>query len=133
MPTEPKSATAKQTISDDTAISLEGVSVLYRVPRERITSIKEYAVRWLQRRLEYEDFWALDNVSFQVRRGEVFGIIGRNGSGKSTLLKVIARVLFPQRGRVYIRGRVAPLLELGAGFQFELTGRENIFLNSACE
>ncbi|MBN2146872.1 MAG: ATP-binding cassette domain-containing protein [Anaerolineales bacterium] len=131
MPTEPKSATAKQTISDDTAISLEGVSVLYRVPRERITSIKEYAVRWLQRRLEYEDFWALDNVSFQVRRGEVFGIIGRNGSGKSTLLKVIARVLFPQRGRVYIRGRVAPLLELGAGFQFELTGRENIFLNSA--
>lgn len=131
MPTEPSLAKAKQIISDDTAISLEGVSVLYRVPRERITSIKEYAVRWLQRRLEYEDFWALDNVSFKVRRGEVFGIIGRNGSGKSTLLKVIARVLFPQRGRVYIRGRVAPLLELGAGFQFELTGRENIFLNSA--
>jgi ABC-type polysaccharide/polyol phosphate transport system ATPase subunit len=130
MPTEPSPATAKQTISGDTAISLESISVLYRVPRERITSIKEYAVRWLQRRLEYEDFWALDNVSFQVRRGEVFGIIGRNGSGKSTLLKVIA-VLFPQRGRVYIRGRVAPLLELGAGFQFELTGRENIFLNSA--
>jgi ABC-2 type transport system ATP-binding protein/lipopolysaccharide transport system ATP-binding protein len=116
---------------EDTTISLEGVSVLYRVPRERITSIKEYAVRWLQRRLEYEDFWALENVSFQVQRGEVFGVIGRNGSGKSTLLKVIARVLFPQRGRVRIRGKVAPLLELGAGFQFELTGRENIFLNSA--
>ena len=131
MPTELESTLAKQYVRDDTAIGLEGVSVLYRVPRERITSIKEYAVRWLQRRLEYEDFWALDNVSFQVRRGEVFGIIGRNGSGKSTLLKVIARVLFPQRGRVYIRGRVAPLLELGAGFQFELTGRENIFLNSA--
>ena len=131
MPTAPSSAIPNHSISDDTAISLDGVSVLYRVPRERITSIKEYAVRWLQRRLEFEDFWALDNVSFQVRRGEVFGIIGRNGSGKSTLLKVIARVLFPQRGRVYIRGRVAPLLELGAGFQFELTGRENIFLNSA--
>jgi ABC-type polysaccharide/polyol phosphate transport system ATPase subunit len=131
MPTELNPHPPTRTISEDTAISLEGVSVLYRVPRERITSIKEYAIRWLQRRLDYEDFWALDNVSFQVRRGEVFGIIGRNGSGKSTLLKVIARVLFPQRGRVYIRGRVAPLLELGAGFQFELTGRENIFLNSA--
>jgi ABC-2 type transport system ATP-binding protein len=131
MPTAPSIAPIQSTIGDDIAISLEDVSVLYRVPRERITSLKEYALRWLQRRLEYEDFWALDNVSFQVRRGEVFGIIGRNGSGKSTLLKVIARVLFPQRGRVYIRGRVAPLLELGAGFQFELTGRENIFLNSA--
>jgi ABC-type polysaccharide/polyol phosphate transport system ATPase subunit len=131
MPIEPSLVNAKQINNDDVAISLEGVSVLYRVPRERITSIKEYAVRWLQRRLDYQDFWALDNISFQIRRGEVFGIIGRNGSGKSTLLKVIARVLFPQRGRVYIRGRVAPLLELGAGFQFELTGRENIFLNSA--
>lgn len=131
MPTERKPSTDLQTIHEDTAISIDGVSVLYRVPRERITSIKEYAVRFLQRRIEYENFLALDNLSFQVRRGEVFGIIGRNGSGKSTLLKVIARVLFPQQGRVYIRGRVAPLLELGAGFQFELTGRENIFLNSA--
>lgn len=131
MPTGPDSSIAPNPINEHIAISLESVSVLFRVPRERITSIKEYAVRWVQRRLAYEDFWALDNVSFQVRRGEVFGIIGRNGSGKSTLLKVIARVLYPQRGRVYIRGRVAPLLELGAGFQFELTGRENIFLNSA--
>lgn len=131
MPTEPSFISDSQSFSDETTISIEGVSVLYRVPRERITSIKEYAVRWLQRRLEYEDFWALHNVSFQVQRGEVFGIIGRNGSGKSTLLKVIARVLVPQKGRVRIRGKVAPLLELGAGFQFELTGRENIFLNSA--
>lgn len=131
MPTEPKLSQSDQVFSEDTTISLEGVSVVYRVPRERITSIKEYAVRWVQRRLQYEEFLALENVSFSVQRGEVFGIIGRNGSGKSTLLKVIARVLFPQRGRVYIRGKVAPLLELGAGFQFELTGRENIYLNSA--
>jgi ABC-type polysaccharide/polyol phosphate transport system ATPase subunit len=113
------------------AIQLENVSVAYRVPRERVSGIKEYTIRWLQRRLVYEEFRALQNISFQVKQGEVFGIIGRNGSGKSTLLKVVARVLVPQKGRALVRGRVAPLLELGAGFQFELTGRENIYLNSA--
>jgi len=116
---------------DEAVINLEDVAVLFRVPRERVSGIKEFAIRWMQRRLEYEEFLALKDISFQVRRGEVFGVIGRNGSGKSTLLKVIARVLVPTRGRVRLRGRVAPLLELGAGFQAELTGRENIFLNSA--
>jgi ABC-2 type transport system ATP-binding protein/lipopolysaccharide transport system ATP-binding protein len=118
-------------IDKQISIILEDVSVLYRVPRERVSGIKEFAIRWLQRRLEYEDFLALHRVTFQVNRGEAFGVIGRNGSGKSTLLKVIAHVLMPRSGRVVTRGRIAPLLELGAGFQPELTGRENIFLNSA--
>lgn len=112
-------------------ILLENVSVRYRVPRERVSGIKEYAIRWAQRRLRYEDFWALKGVSFEVPRGEAFGVIGRNGSGKSTLLKTLARVLKPVEGRVRTVGRVAPLLELGAGFHPELSGRENVYLNSA--
>ncbi len=80
-------------------------------------------------RISYDDFWALSDVSLEVGKGELLGIIGLNGAGKSTLLKVISRVLKPTRGRVWVRGRVAPLLELGAGFHPELTGRENVFLN----
>jgi ABC-2 type transport system ATP-binding protein len=113
------------------AVLLEDVSVVYRVPREMVSGIKEYAIRFMQRRLAYEEFWALKSVSFEVKRGEVFGVIGRNGSGKSTMLKVMARVLQPTRGRIVTRGKLAPLLELGAGFHPELTGRENVFLNMA--
>jgi ABC-type polysaccharide/polyol phosphate transport system ATPase subunit len=83
------------------------------------------------RRIEYRAFWALEGINLELRQGESLGIIGRNGAGKSTLLKVIARVLRPTRGRVWVKGNVAPLIELGAGFHFELTGRENIFLNGA--
>lgn len=115
----------------ETVITFDGVSVRYRVPRERVSGIKEFAIRWLQRRLEYEDFWAVRKVSFQVRKGEGFGIIGRNGAGKSTMLKVMARVLQPTEGRVVMRGRLAPLLELGGGFHPELNGRENVYLNMA--
>jgi ABC-type polysaccharide/polyol phosphate transport system ATPase subunit len=113
------------------AIKFEDVAVRYRVPREGISGIKEYSIRLLQRRIQFEEFWALRGVSFQVNGGEVFGIIGRNGAGKSTLLKVMARVLQPTRGRVVMDGHTAPLLELGGGFHPELTGRENIFLNMA--
>lgn len=112
-------------------ITLENVSVCYRVPRERLSGIKEYTIRWLQRRLKFDDFWALDDISFQVMKGEIFGVIGLNGAGKSTMLKVMARVLQPTLGRVIMIGEVAPLLELGGAFHPELTGRENIFLNSA--
>ncbi len=118
-------------LNQDAAIHFEQVSVCYRVPRERVSGIKEFAIRWLQKRLEYESFWALQGVGFQVQKGEAFGVIGRNGAGKSTLLKVVARVLVPIKGRVITRGRIAPLIELGAGFNFELTGRENIYLNGA--
>ena len=110
-------------------IEFNNVSVKYRVPHERLSGIKEYTIRWLQRRVSYEEFYALHRVSFEVIKGEVFGVVGRNGAGKSTMLKVMARVLHPSGGRVIMRGNVAPLLELGGGFHQELTGRENIFLN----
>ncbi len=114
---------------DETVIRLENVSVEYRAPRERITSFKEYAIRLLQRRVQHQEFKALRDVNLEVRQGEVFGIVGHNGAGKSTLLKVVSRVMKPTQGRVWVKGRIAPLLELGAGFHPELSGRENIFLN----
>jgi ABC-type polysaccharide/polyol phosphate transport system ATPase subunit len=110
-------------------IILNNVSVHYRAPEEIIGTFKEYAIRRLKRTVRYRDFLALNNVDLAVEEGEILGIIGRNGAGKSTLLKVISRVLIPTEGRVRIRGMVSPLLELGAGFHPELTGRENIFLN----
>ncbi len=124
-------ATAAGTPDAPPAIILDEIAVRYRMPRERIPSLKEYAVRWLSRGVDYQEFWALKDVSLTLRQGEAVAIIGANGAGKSTLLKVVARVLHPTKGRVRVRGRVAPLLELGAGFNMELTGRENIFLNSA--
>ena len=119
------------TFDPETVIRLDSVSVRYRAPNERISTFKEYAIRWLQGRIKHEFFMALNNVDLDIHRGDVFGLIGHNGAGKSTLLKVIARVLRPTTGRVRVRGRVAPLLELGAGFHPELSGRENIILNGA--
>ena len=114
------------------AIQLTDVSVRYRVPTERISTLKEHAIRRLQgRSVGLREFWALQGVDLIVREGETLGIIGRNGAGKSTLLKTISRILRPTRGRVWVRGALAPLIELGAGFHPELTGRENIFLNGA--
>ena len=112
-------------------IQLDNVSVSYRLPTERIGTFKEYAIRTLQRKIRVERFWALTDVSLQVYRGEVFGLIGNNGAGKSTMLKVISKVLKPTKGRVVVYGKIAPLLELGAGFHPELSGRENVFLNGA--
>jgi len=111
-------------------IELAEVSVRFRLPSERIASFKEYILRRITRRIEYRDLWALRSLDLTVRRGEIVGIIGRNGAGKSTLLKVMSRVLRPTSGRVIVRGRLAPLLELGAGFQPDLTGRENVLLNA---
>ncbi len=112
------------------AIILEHASVRYRSSEEPYWSFKEFAIRALQNRLKLKDFWALDDITFSVEKGETFGIIGRNGAGKSTLLKLISRVLSPTKGKVITSGMVAPLLELGAGFHAELTGRENTFLNA---
>ncbi len=118
-------------IFPDDVIRFDNVSVHYRVAQERIGTFKEYAIRWLKSQIRHETFCALDKVSLDVKRGEVFGLIGKNGAGKSTLLKLVARVLRPTTGRVWVKGRVAPLLEVGAGFHPELTGRENIYLNGA--
>jgi len=113
----------------ESVIQLDNVSVRYRLPEERIGTLKEYAIRLLQKKVRYNSFLALRDVTIAVKKGEIFGFIGRNGAGKSTLLKVISRVLVPTEGRVWIQGQVSPLLELGAGFHPELTGRENVFLN----
>ncbi len=118
-------------ITKDTAFFLENVSVSYRLPNEKIPSIKEYAIRRMQGKIKYNTFLALDKVTLSVKEGEIFGIVGRNGAGKSTLLKVLARVLYPTEGRVWIKGQVYPLLQLGAGFHTELTGIENVYLNAA--
>jgi ABC-type polysaccharide/polyol phosphate transport system ATPase subunit len=112
-------------------IILDNVAVKYRVPTERIGTFKEFAIRTLQRRVSYKSFWALNDVNLEIQKGEVFGLVGNNGAGKSTMLKVISRVLRPTKGRVRAFGKIAPLLELGAGFHPELTGRENIYLNGS--
>jgi ABC-type polysaccharide/polyol phosphate transport system ATPase subunit len=112
-------------------IFAENISMRYYIARNRAQSIKEYIVRMLQRDLQYDEFWALRDVSFTVEKGEVLGIVGRNGAGKSTLLKVISGILKPTSGNVTIKGNIVPMLELGSGFDMELTGHENIFLNGA--
>jgi ABC-type polysaccharide/polyol phosphate transport system ATPase subunit len=111
-------------------IALEDVGLCYRLAKQRIASFKEYAVHWMRGALVHEELWALSDVTLAIGRGESVGIIGHNGAGKSTLLKVISRVLEPTRGRVRVRGSVAPVLELGTGFDPELTGLENIYLNA---
>ncbi len=116
--------------SPQPVVELTGIGVRFVVPTERIVSFKEYIVRRLKNQIEHRELWALKDVDFSILPGETMGLVGRNGAGKSTLLKVMARVLRPTQGRVIIRGRAAPLLELGAGFHFDLTGRENVFLNA---
>ena len=110
-------------------VSVDHLSLRYRLARQRLPSLKEYAIHWLKGTLVYSDFWALSDVSFAIGKGEVLGIVGRNGAGKSSLLKVIAGVLEATQGTVRVDGRIAPILQLGTGFDPELTGRENIFLN----
>lgn len=112
-------------------IKAENVSMRFRLSADRISSMKEYVVRMLTGRLRYKEFWALRNVSFSVEKGEVLGVIGHNGAGKSTLLKAISGILRPTEGSVTVRGNIVPMLELGSGFDFDMTGRENIFLNGA--
>lgn len=116
---------------NSTMITVEHVSMRFNLSKDKIMGIKEYAIKALKRQLFYEEFWALKDVSFTVQRGEVFGVMGLNGAGKSTLLKIIAGVFKPTQGKVSVCGNLAPLLELGAGFDYEFTARENIFMNGA--
>lgn len=113
------------------AIDLQQVSVCFNMSRDRVDSLKEYVVRILRHRLFYDEFWALKDITFSVYKGEIVGILGLNGAGKSTLLKVIAGVMKPTRGIAEANGVVAPLIELGAGFDPDLTARENVYLNGA--
>ena len=112
-------------------IEVSDVSMRFRMNTDRILSLKEFVTTALRGKLHYEEFTALDHVSFSVRKGETLGLIGRNGAGKSTMLKVISGILKPTEGRVTCHGNIVPMLELGSGFDMELTGRENIFLNGA--
>ncbi len=115
----------------ENVISVENVSMVFNLANERIDSIKEYIIRALKGNLNYEPFVALKDVSFQIGRGESVGIVGANGSGKSTVLKCISGIYKPTRGKIRTKGLLAPLIELGAGFDGDLTARENIYLNSA--
>ena len=112
-------------------IKVDHVSMKFNLASEKFDSLKEYIIKSLKKQVSYNEFWALKDVSFEVYRGESLGLIGLNGSGKSTMLKTIAGVLKPTKGSVSVFGTVAPLIELGAGFDFDLTARENIFLNGA--
>ena len=113
------------------ALLLENVTLRYRIPREVVVTLKEYALRKLQGRMEHNTLVAVRDISLSVAPGERVGVIGPNGAGKSSLFRLIARVRRPTEGRVVVRGRVAPLLELGLGFHGDLTGRENIVLQGA--
>lgn len=112
-------------------VTVDNVSLKFKIDPNRANSLKEYCVRWLKRDLKSEAFWALSDVSLEVEKGDVLGIIGHNGAGKSTLLKVISGIMKPTAGSVEAHGSIVPMLELGSGFDFELSGRENIYLNGA--
>lgn len=112
-------------------ISVKDVSMVFNLATEKVDSLKEYVLKLLKRELMVQKFYALRNINLEIRRGESVALIGVNGSGKSTLLKVIAGVLHPTTGSVHVNGSIAPMIELGAGFDPELTARENVFLNGA--
>lgn len=112
-------------------IIANNVSMIFNLNIDKVSSLKEYVIRLLKRKLFYDEFTALENINFHLDKGDVLGIIGLNGSGKSTLLKLIAGVLKPSKGEIITKGKIAPLIELGAGFDSELSARENIYLNGA--
>lgn len=126
-----KHRTALSCICEAVMIEVNNLSLCYRMPTQRVSGLKEYVVSALRGKIRYQEFWALHDLTFQVQKGEVLGLIGANGAGKSTLLKVISGILKPTRGTVRVHGNIVPMLELGSGFDMELTGRENIYLNGA--
>lgn len=115
----------------DLMIQVQDVSMRFKMSNDKITSIKELVTQTLRGKVQYNEFWALHDVNFEVKKGEVIGIIGRNGAGKSTILKIISGIMKPTTGNVVRYGNIVPMLELGSGFDYDLTGRENIFLNGA--
>ena len=115
----------------DEIIKVNDVSMRFNLAQEKTETLKEYTVKLLTHKLFFNEFYALKHVSFSMKRGESLALIGRNGSGKSTILKVISGVMYPSGGSVAVNGEIAPMIELGAGFDMDLTARENIFLNGA--
>ena len=118
-------------MSDNIAIKVEGVNKSFKLPHEKVSSIKSAVVYFYKRKRTFEKQEVLNNISFEIKKGEFFGIVGRNGSGKSTLLKLLAGIYEPDSGQIRINGKLTPFIELGVGFSPELTGRENVFLNGA--
>ena len=116
---------------NDIVIEVKNATVRFNKSAESISGLKEYIIKMLKRELMFQEFLALKNINFTVKRGESWGVIGKNGSGKSTLLKLISGIISPHQGNVAVNGSISPLIELGAGFDPELTARENIFLNGA--
>ena len=115
----------------ENAVELRNVEMHFNMSKEKLESLKEYFLKLVKRQLHFEDFVAVDNVSFDIKKGDVFGIVGLNGCGKSTTLKMISGILEPTKGSVKTYGTIAPLIELGAGFDMDLTARENIYLNGS--
>lgn len=118
-------------MSEKVMVKVDHVSMKFNLSSEKFDSFKEYVIKSIKNQVSFEEFWALRDVSFEVMAGDSLGLVGLNGSGKSTMLKTIAGVLKPTEGKVYVNGDVAPLIELGAGFDMDLTARENVFLNGA--
>ena len=110
------------------AISVQDVGIRFNLNHERVDNLKEFVIKFLRKDLKFNEFWALKDINFEIKKGERLGVLGLNGSGKSTLLKVVSGVLKPSAGHIETSGVIAPLLELGAGFSPEYTGRENIYL-----
>lgn len=115
----------------NTVLRVENIGIQFRMANQKVDNLKDYAIKLVKRELRYHEFWALKDITFQVNKGERLGILGLNGAGKSTLLKIIAGVLKPTEGSVQMKGRIVPLLELGAGFDGQYTGAENIYLYGA--
>lgn len=112
-------------------IQVNNITVRYKIANDRVSSLKEFVIKKIKKSITEKDFLALDNVSFTVKKGDVVGVVGRNGAGKSTLLKVVSGIQKPASGNIVLNGRVVPMLELGAGFDMELSGKENVYLNGA--
>ncbi len=121
----------KPSANDNVVIRVDDVGMQFRLSRQKVDNLKEYVIKFLKRQITYKEFWAIRHISFDVEKGDRWGIIGLNGAGKSTLLKVVSGVMKPTEGNVEIKGKIIPLLELGAGFDSNYTGKENIFLNGA--
>ena len=113
------------------AVEVRNVTMRFNMSKEKLDSLKEYFIKLMKRQLHFQEFFALKNVSFDIEQGDVFGIVGLNGSGKSTILKIISGILKPSEGTVRTVGSISPMIELGAGFDMDLTARENVFLNGS--